>query len=174
MYGIISPKESKISSLRYKKDVWTEAEAKAHCKSRKGKFEPAKKDIDDTEVFLTTEQFEQLLGKIKPLIKINSAIPKTYVEILSSLTEKQRFELGKLIDEEVKKNEIDLESIEDEKNVEIELDKLESSQAGLENSGDEIEITEEEYQKLLTDIKKMISEGFTGEFRKKILGIVDD
>jgi len=71
-------------------------------------------------------------------------------------------------------NEINLDTIIDEKDVEIELDKIEGSQTQPENSGEEIKITEEQYLDLKTDIKKVVSDGFTGEFRRKILGKVDD
>lgn len=40
IYGIKSGK-SELQALRYKKDIWDEDDARAHCKSRKGKFEPA-------------------------------------------------------------------------------------------------------------------------------------
>lgn len=160
IYGITAPKKSDIQALRYAKDVWMESEAKAHCKSRKGKFEPAKKDVEGKIWFMGSDLIE-LIGEELALKVINDEMG--LMEALTEFSKKRK-----------DKNDIDLESIEDEKNVEIELDKIEGSQAGLENSGDEIEITEEEYQKLKADIKKVVSDGFTGEFRKKILGIVDD
>lgn len=43
IYGIKDNK-SEIQALRYKKDVWSEGDAKSHCKSRGGSFEPARKD----------------------------------------------------------------------------------------------------------------------------------
>ncbi|OGN96130.1 MAG: hypothetical protein A2Y89_07045 [Chloroflexi bacterium RBG_13_51_18] len=45
IYGIKSGK-SEIQALRYKKDVWDEDDARAHCKSRKGKFEAAADEED--------------------------------------------------------------------------------------------------------------------------------
>lgn len=217
MYGIIKPGESEISSLRYKKDIWTEAEAKAHCKSRKGKFEPAKKDsipLDEfllsldkeikeelrqlfdsgkftrlhallkveklrekREIFLTGKQVVKLIGNIEhPIIKVINVEPDTSIHITADIDKEAQKRLDFLFEhiDEIISDNIDLESIEDKKNVEIELDKLESSQAGPENSGDEIEITKEEYDRLVSEISKAISEGFAGEFRKKILGIVDD
>lgn len=37
---------SEIQALRYKKSIWTEESAKAHCKSRGGTFEPASEESD--------------------------------------------------------------------------------------------------------------------------------
>ena len=42
IFGIKGGK-SEVSSLRYKKSIWTESSAKNHCKNRGGKFEAAKK-----------------------------------------------------------------------------------------------------------------------------------
>lgn len=48
IYGIYEGKDagSKLQALRYDKDIWTEASAKSHCKSKDGMFEPAKKEED--------------------------------------------------------------------------------------------------------------------------------
>lgn len=43
IYGIKEGK-SEIQALRYKKDVWSASDARKHCKSRGGNFEPAKKE----------------------------------------------------------------------------------------------------------------------------------
>lgn len=43
IYGIKN-KKSKVQSLRYKTNIWTKKDAKAHCKSREGTFEPAKEE----------------------------------------------------------------------------------------------------------------------------------
>lgn len=43
VYGIKDNK-SEIQALRYGKDIWTEGDARAHCESRSGSFEPAKKE----------------------------------------------------------------------------------------------------------------------------------
>jgi len=42
-YGIKSPKHSELQALRYSETIWTANDAGAHCKSRGGSFEPAKK-----------------------------------------------------------------------------------------------------------------------------------
>lgn len=53
IYGIKNNK-SEIQALRYKKDVWTESSARAHCKSRDGiLFEPAKKEKKEIDMNLT-------------------------------------------------------------------------------------------------------------------------
>ncbi len=41
IFGIKEDK-AKVQAMRYKKDIWTEASAKGHCKSKKGTFEAAK------------------------------------------------------------------------------------------------------------------------------------
>ncbi len=45
LYGMKEGK-SEIQALRYKTKIWTESDAKAHCKSRKGSFEAAAKSED--------------------------------------------------------------------------------------------------------------------------------
>lgn len=35
---------SEIQALRYRKTIWTESDARAHCKSRGGQFEAAKEE----------------------------------------------------------------------------------------------------------------------------------
>lgn len=159
IYGIKENK-SKIQALRYKKTVWTEAEAKAHCKDRKGTFEPAKKS--EGGYIIKMETLVEMFGEEKA-----NAVLEGKLNIIQAF--------GQCIGETMlKQDDIDLDTIEDGKDVEIELDKIEGSQTGLENSGEEIEITDEQYQELLSDIKKVTSDGFTGEFRRKILGKVDD
>ncbi|XOB41787.1 MAG: HK97 family phage prohead protease [Candidatus Nealsonbacteria bacterium] len=41
IYGILSPKKSELQAMRYDKEIWTEANAKSHCKDNDGTFEPA-------------------------------------------------------------------------------------------------------------------------------------
>ncbi len=48
IYGIPEGGGSEIQALRYPKDIWEEVDARAHCKSRNGSFEPAKKAEDRT------------------------------------------------------------------------------------------------------------------------------
>ena len=43
IYGIKNGK-SEIQAYRYRKDIWTEKEAKAHCDLKGGEFHPAAKD----------------------------------------------------------------------------------------------------------------------------------
>lgn len=43
-YGILAPKKSEVSSLRYDIKIWKEASARSHCKGEKGKFFPATKE----------------------------------------------------------------------------------------------------------------------------------
>lgn len=45
IYGI-KGKKSEIQALRFKTDVWTEAQAKGYCKDKEGMFEAAKKAIE--------------------------------------------------------------------------------------------------------------------------------
>jgi len=47
IFGIKAGK-SEIQSFRYPKDVWTEGDARTHCKSHKGTFEPARKEEKQT------------------------------------------------------------------------------------------------------------------------------
>lgn len=49
IYGIKGPKESELQSMRYDKEIWTEASARSHCKDKKGTFEPAKKKSEEEE-----------------------------------------------------------------------------------------------------------------------------
>lgn len=52
VYGIFQKngkRLSKIQSLRYKVDDWTEEQAKAHCQGRKGTFEAAEEEIKTQE-----------------------------------------------------------------------------------------------------------------------------
>jgi len=44
IYGRKKDDKSEIQSLRYSKDIWKEAAARSHCKSREGTFEAAKKE----------------------------------------------------------------------------------------------------------------------------------
>lgn len=46
----IKENKSELQSMRYDKDDWSESEAKSHCDSKDGKFEPAiKKELDKVE-----------------------------------------------------------------------------------------------------------------------------
>jgi HK97 family phage prohead protease len=47
IYGI-KGKKSEIQALRFKTDVWTEAQVKTYCKDKEGLFEPAKKVIESS------------------------------------------------------------------------------------------------------------------------------
>jgi HK97 family phage prohead protease len=47
VFGVISPNESELQSMRYPKDIWTEEAARSHCKSKEGTFEPAKDEKED-------------------------------------------------------------------------------------------------------------------------------
>ncbi len=56
IYGIKN-NESEIQAMRYNKTVWTEDEARAHCKNHDGQFEPAKKEdkkMGDKKIELRT------------------------------------------------------------------------------------------------------------------------
>ena len=114
IYGVKENK-SKIQAMRYNIDIWKEAGAKAHCKTKKGTFEAAKPE-----------------GK-----------------------------------------EIDLENLKVSIG-EVDIDKMEVPEIGLENLVKDVDITEEQYQKLLTGIQKVISDGLNREFREKILGEIVD
>jgi len=50
VFGVIGPDESELQSMRYPIDVWSESDAKAHCKEHEGTFEAAKEkeSIDDS------------------------------------------------------------------------------------------------------------------------------
>jgi len=114
IYGVKENK-SKIQAMRYNIDIWKEAGAKAHCKTKKGTFEAAKPE-----------------GK-----------------------------------------EIDLENLKVGIG-EIDIDKMEVPETGLENLVKDVDITEEQYQKLLTGIQKVLSDGLNREFRETILGEIVD
>jgi len=49
IFGIKGNK-TELQSMRYPKDVWSEAEARSHCKSKGGTFEPASEKTLDEEV----------------------------------------------------------------------------------------------------------------------------
>lgn len=69
IYGIKDNK-SEIQALRYKTDLWTESAAKAHCKTRKGTFEPASKGI--IEVVETEENIiRDTIKIVKDNIKVD-------------------------------------------------------------------------------------------------------
>ncbi len=61
VFGIIGPDESELQSLRYKTKIWTESAARAHCKGKKGTFEPAKKESDmrTIEIYLKSGDMYQ-------------------------------------------------------------------------------------------------------------------
>jgi len=44
IFGVISPDESELQSMRYPKDVWAVEDARAHCKAADGSFEAAKEE----------------------------------------------------------------------------------------------------------------------------------
>ena len=65
VYGITGSgkdRKSEISSLRYKTSIWTETDAKSHCKSRKGKFEAAKKEKKSAKEILDRMITERIGG----------------------------------------------------------------------------------------------------------------
>lgn len=60
VYGISAPNKSELQSMRYNKKIWMASAAKAHCKDKKGSFEPASESSDDVstnkmEIFLKSE-----------------------------------------------------------------------------------------------------------------------
>lgn len=71
MWGIVlKPKRTaEIASLRYKIDVWTEASAKSHCKSREGKFEPAKKPKSIEDLHIEIKELRAKIDEIKIMPK---------------------------------------------------------------------------------------------------------
>ena len=60
IFGIKEGK-SEVQSLRYNKKKWTEADAKAHCKDKEGKFEAAKKSVDN---YIKKEELKELVKNI--------------------------------------------------------------------------------------------------------------
>jgi len=42
IFGILGPDESELQAMRYPKDIWSEEDARAHCKENDGAFEAAK------------------------------------------------------------------------------------------------------------------------------------
>jgi HK97 family phage prohead protease len=50
VFGIIGPDESELQSMRYPKDIWSESDARAHCKEQDGTFEPAKKEEEKSSI----------------------------------------------------------------------------------------------------------------------------
>jgi len=173
IYGIKANK-SKIQALRYNKEVWTEAGAKSHCKTREGKFEAAKKEIvidaqNEAEIILTAEEFRTLIGDMKQ-IKIVNATPDTIVKIVTNLSKEAKIRLVDLLKEDA--SDIDIEAIINEDKVEVDLDSIQIPETGLENSGKEITISDEEIEMMIDKSSKLIGDILAGEFRKK-LGIVD-
>ena len=67
IYGVKEGK-SEIQALRYKTDIWEEADAKAHCKSRDGTFEPASK-AHYTDSMPLAEHMEALQADAQRLVK---------------------------------------------------------------------------------------------------------
>ena len=59
IYGIKGDK-TEIQALRYKKDVWSESDAKKHCDSRGGKFEAAATESIDLTEDKETDIFENV------------------------------------------------------------------------------------------------------------------
>jgi HK97 family phage prohead protease len=62
-------------AYRYKKDVWTEKEAKKHCDDHDGEFEAAKKDIDEM-VMIKNADLEALKETINKLFTLMEKINK--------------------------------------------------------------------------------------------------
>jgi hypothetical protein len=46
IFGINDDGKSELQAMRYNGEIWTEGEARAHCKDNDGTFEPAKKETD--------------------------------------------------------------------------------------------------------------------------------
>lgn len=53
IFGIKSANESELQAMRYDKKIWTEKDARSHCESKDGTFEPAKKEDKTEKVFET-------------------------------------------------------------------------------------------------------------------------
>lgn len=91
IYGILASNKSEIQALHYPIKSWTEEAAKAHCKSRKGTFEAAKKEEKDWNTFKgmfteLTNEIVILSGKIarieEKLDKMDDSIDLSYDEYL--------------------------------------------------------------------------------------------
>ncbi len=66
VYGIKEGK-SKIQALRYKTKIWTAGDAKAHCKSREGSFEPAKESKSENEFTELKQKVTEATHEIRTL-----------------------------------------------------------------------------------------------------------
>lgn len=66
IYGILSPEKSELQSMRYKKDIWTAASARAHCKDNDGTFEAASEEglenIETKEGRVISEKNRKLIN----------------------------------------------------------------------------------------------------------------
>ena len=125
IYGIKDGK-SEIQALRYKTDVWSAADAKAHCDSRGGTFEAAK-------VVLTTAA-KTIKRGVKMKLKLESLGFEKEIEldedsIKTTLTEVDEEILNTVaearlpLDDEIKTLKADAEkSVEDNKELKIKAD----------------------------------------------------
>ncbi len=182
IFGIKANK-SKIQALRYNKKVWTEGSAKAHCKTREGRFEPAKKDKKDID-------YNAFIGIVhgddytSDYICIHKDLVELFGEEKADAIWTGELDLIEILKSILKKdhNEIDLENIEVNDGEEINLAEIEVLETGLESSDkDVLDLTEKDVEDLIKDLKKEFGEeisekvvnGFIGELRTKYLGKVD-
>jgi hypothetical protein len=144
IYGIKDGK-SKIQALRYKTSIWTKEAAQSHCKSREGKFEPAKeKDYELIAVYDGSTGEEIGVAKIpKEEVIETKEIPTIKIT---------RKKTGVII-KDSKENPENSEKSE-----------------GLSLTEEQIKTLQDN---ICSKVKKEMVDSFLGEFRRK-LGIVDE
>jgi hypothetical protein len=85
IFGIKAGK-SKIQALRYKKDVWTVAAARKHCKNRKGiLFEPAKELEQESQTIINNVTISGSDGALKELTEAIKELNVNVKDLKSSL-----------------------------------------------------------------------------------------
>lgn len=80
VYGIIGPDESELQSMRYSTDIWTEGDAKDHCKENDGTFEPAKEEESKSKDELSQDTAERRYLPIQEMKTSRTADGKMIIE----------------------------------------------------------------------------------------------
>ena len=109
VYGIKEGK-SELQALRYKKDIWTESDAKAHCKDEKGFFEPAEKSqvaIEGKLKELVNDWFKEM-GKF--LTGLDARVKKMEATIFEKTKPEEKEDMIEIIDDKKEKPKEDKKS----------------------------------------------------------------
>jgi len=105
--------------------------------------------------------------KTDPLEVMRNAIKSG--EISKEQLKQEMQQLGLVIEEKPNDEEID---IEEEKEEQIEIEEEDSQNPENSDEGD-LQISEEELEKVISTLKEDLKKDFIGEFRRSVLGIVD-